>query len=556
MSRKSRYVEQVQAEPKIKKWRAGGYIRLSKEDKKKKDFNSLSVAHQKQLINHFLRSHPEIELVDYFIDDGYTGTDLDRPHFQRLQRMYESGQIDCIIIKDLSRLARNNEETNRLLRVMFPFFRIRFISINDKVDTYEKPESVESLDIKFKSMMHDEYARENSKKVKEACDLKRRQGLFLGGYAPYGYKKNPDNIRRLVVDEEIAWVIRYIYQEFIKVQNIDRIAKELTRKGVLPPYAYKKSKGMNYYNTCGVARMEWSATTIKTILTSDVYIGNVTQGKHKVVSYKNQRMVTTPKEEWITVEGMHEAIISKGVFMKVQGLMKTYGHKKKKKPQYSILTGYVRCGHCGRALTSVKRSQKHLSLYCAGMYSVIRCGYEKRIKQEVVEEAVLAVLNQYLKLNGELNDVIKKIQQASNSKNGLINQKNDFEERMKIFQQRKEKLYALLKEGGGSKEEYIIEREKIDRLIAEAELREKRAKNERLNRFEYLFEENDFLKNFAKYKAFKRLTRGLMETFIEKIEIYSGERIVIHLNFIDQFEELIHFLVEEKLLDNPTAFNM
>ena len=187
MSRISRYTQQVT--PTKKKWQAGVYLRLSREDELTKDKNSYSIETQRMIINKFLSAHPDIEVVDFYIDDGFSGTNMDRPGYKRLKDDFENKKINCIIIKDLSRLARNNEEAGKLVFVVFPFYGIRFISVNDKVDSYLDPKSVNNISIQFKNLMNDEYSRDLSKKVKSARLTRQKRGEFLGSFAPYEKKK-------------------------------------------------------------------------------------------------------------------------------------------------------------------------------------------------------------------------------------------------------------------------------------------------------------------------------------------------------------------------------
>lgn len=537
MSRKSRYEEKKEIyEP--TKWRAGAYIRLSREDKKKVESNSLSIFNQKRLINSFLEEHPDIELVDYYVDDGWTGTDLQRPEFQRLQRMYESGAINCIIIKDLSRLARNNEETGRLLRVIFPFFKIRFISINDRLDSFTRPESMEELEVSFKSIMHDEYSRENSRKIKTACDLKRRQGLVLGK-APYGYKNDPADKNHLIVDEEISWVIEYIFDRFLETQTYSKIAKELSEKHVLAPYAYKKSKGISYYSPSGY-RDVWTTSTIKWILTNDVYIGNVTQGKSRNISYKVQKKVEVPKEEWITVEGKHEAIISKEKFLQVQNLIELKPKGKWRKGKGSIFTGHLICGHCGRALSTTKRSRTAKALYCRGIYDGSQCLYGKRQHLEIVEEAVLETLNSYLTLHHEIQGFIQKSKTLNCNTDKVQNK--GIQEKISEGEKKKAELYLALKEGDISKEDYIYEKERVEVQLAVLREEQKRGKTQKIVRRGTEIINDEFWTNFGKRKAIKRLSGEMIENLIGKIEVYSEGRVVVHFKFADEFKKMMQDL--------------
>lgn len=556
MSRKSRYNIDEHTPKKIE-WKAAGYIRLSREDKKSKDFDSLSVFHQKRLISHFLEKNPEIRLVDYFVDDGYTGTDLERPNFQRLQRMYEKGEINCIIVKDLSRLARNNEESSKLIYVIFPFFKIRFISINDNVDSYADPNSIERLDVKFKNIMHDEYARDNSKKVISACRMRRSKGQFLGAFARYGYKKDPNNKGKLLIDEPAAKVVRYIFSEFLKTRNQTHIANTLTERGILPPAAYKNANGERYRSPSGQT-MRWSISTINEILKSDVYIGNMTQNKRRTVSYKDHRIIEAERDYWITVEGTHEPIISKEDFDKVQQILAEQATQKRRMGHHSKSkqTNVMKCGHCGRSLNIVQRSKSAKSVYCTNLYSPLRCGFEKRIPLELIENAVLVVLNRYIDV---CMDMRKSINVINDNLRRINPDKNKFQEMQAEIERlvlRKAELYSAYKQGEMKEKEYWDERQRIDGRIVFLQNNVAKIKEEQSVKKGYPVDENAVLVSAGKYKKIKKISNAIIDEFIEKVDVYSEERIDVHFKFKDEFQEAMDFLRENESEDLSQGFGM
>lgn len=552
MSRKSRY-DIAEKKSKEIEWKAAGYIRLSREDKKSKEVDSLSVFNQKRLINRFLEKNTDIQLVDYFIDDGFTGTDLERPDFQRLQHMYEKGEINCIIVKDLSRLARNNEESSKLIYVIFPFFKIRFISINDNVDSYLNPESVEKLDVKFKNIMHDEYARDNSKKIISACRLKRSKGIFLGAFARYGYKKDPNNRGRVIIDKPAAKVVQYIFSEFLKTRNATRIADTLTENGVLPPAAYKQANGDRYKTPTGPS-LRWSVTTIMGILKSDIYIGNMTQNKSRTVSYKDHRIIKAERDYWITVEGTHEAIISKEDFEKVQQILAEQSVLKRRKgsKKSNEKINVLKCGHCGRSLQIAQRSKTAKSIYCKNLHSPLKCGFEKRIRLELVESAILDILNQYIavctNLRKSIDGVNKNLRRGNTDKNRI----KELEMEIERLTHRKGELYSTYKQGAIGEKEYLEERQRVESRISFQENNIKKIKEEQIARKGYAVSENAVLVVAGKYKKIKKLSNAIIAEFIEKVDVYSEERIDVHFKFKDEFQEAIEFLRNNEIAEEET----
>lgn len=540
MARKSRYEINAQNNDK-REWRAGVYIRLSREDKFIKESASLSVTNQKEIANRFLANNRDIELVDFFIDDGFTGTDLDRPAFKRLQACFESRLINCVIIKDLSRLARNNQESSKLIHVIFPFFGVRFISITDKVDSFLNPQSVQGLDVGFKNIMNDEYARDSSQKVRSALRVKKGNGLFLGAFAPYGYKKSENDKNKLAVDTAVSWVIKFIFKEFANGKNFNQIAKSLTRKGVLPPRAYKESRGLKYYTPKGVIRQEWSGTTVKTILSSNTYVGNLTQCKSSVISYKNHKMVTNDKRFWITVENTHEPIIDKETFQKTQEKLNE-STKLRKSPQKSLFSGLAYCGYCGRALAVAKsvKNKKYLSYYCKGKYNGAKCGFEKRVNAAIIERTVLGLLNAYLRV---YLDVERSIKRAKIINGNKLNYNDEIKkllgERMNLSEE-KSSLYFLLKQEAITQSQYCEQREALDKRISalDGKIKE-REKRKTANGFS--LNENVFWQRFAKIKRFEKVTSELLETFIERIDVFSRTHLEIKLKFASEINDGLDF---------------
>ena len=410
MSRKSRYNQDLLLQ-KVIRWKAGCYVRLSKEDKEHMD-SSQSVLSQKQMIEKFLQAHPDIELYDYFVDDGYSVTDMERPEFQRMKQAFEDGIINCIIIKDLSRLARNDEESGKYIFIIFPFYNIRFISVNDHVDSYERPESVNNLEISFKNIMHSEYSRDLSKKVISASNIRRKRGEFLGAFCSYGYKKDPLDFHHLVIDEEPAETVRYIFKRYLESQNIYAISQELSENGVMTPLEYKESKGENLFIPGKKVNVSfWKDSTVKRILTNEIYTGCLVQGKRRKLSYKSKKIIEMDEADWIKVKNTHEAIIPQSTFDEVQRLIRQ-NYKRHSLPTFrNVFAGKLFCGQCSSAMSVINSSQNGRFHYFACKVAYKKKGRceAKRMRFEQVEAIVLAVLNNYLRLCSDIVALKKKL---------------------------------------------------------------------------------------------------------------------------------------------------
>ena len=233
----------------VLRWRLGEYIRLSKEDaqKAKKGDDSNSVINQGRLLDDYYNRHiDEFESAEKYIDDGCTGTDTDREDFQRLLADIYAKKINCVIVKDLSRLSRNYTDAGTLIENLFVQMNVRFISLAESVDSYKNPESVSNIIVPITNVMNDQYCYQTSKKIRQVFDYKKRNGEFIGSYAPYGYIKDPKDKHALLVDEEAAEVVKQIFSMFVSGLTIRAIVNHLNDHGVMCPSLYKQSQGLNY----------------------------------------------------------------------------------------------------------------------------------------------------------------------------------------------------------------------------------------------------------------------------------------------------------------------
>lgn len=542
MSRISRYTQQVT--PTKKKWQAGVYLRLSREDELTKDKNSYSIETQRMIINKFLVAHPDIEVVDFYIDDGFSGTNMERPGYKRLKDDFENKKINCIIIKDLSRLARNNEEAGKLVFVVFPFYGIRFISVNDKVDSYLDPKSVNNISIQFKNLMNDEYSRDLSKKVKSARLTRQKRGEFLGSFAPYGYDKDPKDHHKLIIDPVAAEIVKLIFKKFLEGETFSSIASYLSINEVLTPCLYKRSRGMKLYNPNNDKFIMWNGGTVRNILQDEVYTGTLVQGRRKKLSYKAKKFMAVNKEDWLRFENAHEAIISKEDFEKVQELL-----EKKKMPTHNTKTkniylGLVFCGECGHAmaLSSKKSYSTYQAFYCKFFKKEKAYCNRKRIKVSVLSDIIIIALNQYLRFYVSLENVMKTLNKQADTML-TKNQKDELDKQLMNLREEKKNLYIQFKCEAITRKQYEEGRAICDSRMLEIENRLKEV-DESVSTTKEM-EKNLFIELFKKYKKFTKLNREILETFVKKITVYSSKSLEIEWNFKDDLIELVNMAQEK-----------
>ena len=296
------------------KYRTAAYLRLSKGDGDAGS-ESNSISSQRLIIDRFLQENPDFELTETYVDDGYTGTNFERPAMKKMLEDIDKGLIDCVVVKDVSRFGRERIETGTYILKTFREKGIRFIAINDNYDSLTADSSERHLVMPIKTMTNDAYSMDISNKVRASQSIKREKGEFMGPYAPYGYMKDPENRNHLIVDPEAAVTVREIFARRISGMSANAIAKHLEETGVLTPSYYKEKKIEGYRSAATKpGKCRWHAKQIIRILTDEVYIGSMVQGRDYKVSYKVNKTIRRPKEEWVVVPGMHEPIVSESDF--------------------------------------------------------------------------------------------------------------------------------------------------------------------------------------------------------------------------------------------------
>jgi site-specific DNA recombinase len=360
---------------------AGIYLRLSREDEN--TLQSESIGNQKEFLTSYVIEQGWI-LEDCYIDDGYTGTNFDRPGFKRLLKDIENGRINIVVTKDLSRLGRDYISTGYYLEKYFPQQRVRYIAVSDGIDTFEDSSSNNDMS-PFRSVINDMYARDISKKVRSVMDTKRRNGKFIGAFAPYGYKKDPDNRNHLVIDEETAPVVRKIFNLYIEGNGYSSISRLLDAEGILKPTRYKQlSTSYKSGNTVD----SWGHETVRNILGNPTYAGHLAQGKYAVVSYKVRKLRTLSKDSWYVVKNTHEPIVSQDVFDRAQEMMAGKISYRTGAGYKHLLKGLVYCGDCGHRMTFALVHKSVWYLLCSN-YKRFRGCTRHSIKEEDINKFVL-----------------------------------------------------------------------------------------------------------------------------------------------------------------------
>lgn len=355
---------------------------------------SNSICSQRDMICSFIKKQDSMEIYDIYADDGYSGTNFDRPEFQRMMRDVEAGNVNCVIVKDLSRLGRDYIEAGRLIQKTFPAFSVRFIALTDHFDSLTADYNERSLVVPVINFVNDSYARDISGKVRSHQKIKRENGDFIGAFAVYGYQKCKDNRNLLVPDEYAAGIVKRIFAWKIEGYSNHAIAERLDDMGVLSPMEYKKMRGERFQTgfAAGV-QAKWSAVAVKRILTNENYTGTLVQGREERINYKVKKSVRKPEEEWAKVQGAHEAIISKEDFEIVQDLLQTDTRAGGEKRPH-IYAGILFCGDCMKPM--IRRVNRYkgkvsVSFICPTKNRGGNCS-RHRISEETLERLVLTGL--------------------------------------------------------------------------------------------------------------------------------------------------------------------
>ncbi|MCD8354136.1 MAG: recombinase family protein [Clostridiales bacterium] len=540
-----------------KTYHAAIYLRLSKEDG---DFSSFgekkesnSIANQRKLIEDFLRTHPEIVSHQEFCDDGYTGTNFERPDFQRMLTQVRQGEIDCIIVKDLSRFGRDYIDSGRYIEKIFPALGVRFIAINDNYDSAMTQQAGNEIILPFKNLINDSYSRDISIKVRSNLDIKRRNGEFVGTHVMYGYLRSESNKNQLVVDKAVAPVIQSIFSMKIDGYSPAQIADRLNEDGIPSPAEYKRLCGDKYRSSFQKSiHPLWSAMAVYRILKNEVYTGTLVQGKSSSPNYKVKTRTPKDPSEWVRVEDAHEAIISAANFDLVQRLMLDDTRSPSGKQAVHLFSGKIFCEDChGPMIRKVQRScgREYVYFMCASNMRDKRQCFSHTVKEQDVYDVVLAVIQAQVSLALDFERALKKLDGESWERRELQKIQRKITRQEEIIEynvKMKLNIYEDFKNEVITMDEYTIFKDDCDKKIQEAKAAITRLQGNRNQVKSGLTEQQSWLTQFREYKNIKTLTRRVIVHFIDKIGISANREIHVVLNNTDQFRAISDFLDEHQ----------
>ncbi len=527
------------------------YYRISNDDgdlavSGKGESNSIS--NQRSLIEDYVKDKPEIILCEERVDDGFSGVDFRRPAFLQMMEEVKAGKTNCIIVKDLSRFGRNYIEVGRFVQKIFPYLGVRFIAVNDNYDSANRNEIEDRMMLPFKNLMNDSYSRDLSVKVRSQFEIKRKKGEFIGSFAVYGYKKNPENKNQLVVDAYAAGVVRDIFRWRISGMSNEKIAERLNDQGVLSPAEYKRSLGLRYQSGFDAeGQAMWSPVAIGRILSNQTYLGWVVQGKRTTPSYKVKKVIEKNPDEWVVVRDMHEPIISEGDFQTVQNLMKMDTRICPGRETVYVFSGMLECGDCGaamvRKLVSAGKDpegkpRKYPYYVCSG-YKKDKCCTSHMIREEELERVVLLALNRHISAVMNVKQVLTGLEtrpyfrQETRSPDIRM---SEIEEEIVRIQKLMGSLYEDLTDGVLDQEEYFELKEVYTKQAGKLEKRKARLRDEKELRSKEGIRGNGWMEDFLQYQTLHSLSRDMVLKLVERIKVFEKGRVKIVFQFQYDYE--------------------
>ena len=508
-------------------YHAALYIRLSKEDES--EGPSQSVQNQESLLREFVQQH-RLSVHDTYIDDGWSGTNFDRPSFQRMIADIEAKKVNMVITKDLSRLGRDYIMTGHYMERYFPEHRVRYISLLDGIDT--GVDSTANDITPFRAIMNDMYAKDISKKIKSVKRDKQRKGQFIGGKPVYGYKMHPTEKNKIVIDEEVAPIVRRIFALALSGMSCRNIAALLNQEGVPTPATYANLPVAKPGPYTGL----WSSERISDMLQNETYIGNMVQGRSVKISYKSKKCLKQDPANWVVVEGTHEPLVDRETFQKVRMLVNSRKHTRSRTYDF-LLKGLIFCHECGYPLAVLNRKNARgedvLYFVCRTYQRFTKAGVCTchSIKEKTVTEAVVAkvreVCQAYLNPD-ELLPVAQEAVENARKQSSLESELQALQSKIDSLTANLDRMYTdrlsgLLPEADFQRifSRIKLEREQLEAKRQELELRQKSPVRSKDRAWELV---QRFIETAGE-------SRELLVSLIERVELTEDKEILIKFRF-------------------------
>ena len=542
------------------KYRAAIYVRLSKEDGDldgiKAESNSIS--NQKSLIMNFLKDKDDIEVVSVREDDGYTGSNFDRPAFQLMMEDVKNGIVNCIVVKDLSRFGREYIDSGKYIERLFPAIGLRFIAINDGYDSADTSEQSGEILIPFKNLINDTYCRDISVKIRSHLEVKRQNGEYVSNYCPYGYVKSETDKSRIVPDEFAGHVVQDIFQMIKGGMSLDSISRKLNEQGIPSPMGYKILKGSGYQTPFSKSEsFKWYPVSVRRIATNPVYMGTLIQGKRTTPNHKIKKQQVKSKDKWAVIEHNHQQIISERDFRIVQRLLATDLRTDPKQEKVYLMSGIAVCADCGSLMTRKLTSSK------GRRYAYYICSRNKkygersshRIREEILENKVLLSLRDMIDTLVDAEAMVEKAGAEIHINLGAGRCRERIEANEEVIRKYNKMLVGLFEDYRAG----IVSKEDFQMIKADFDSRKTEAENA-ISRIEKELEE---IRSLASYDSswttackenryITSLSRSVVVNLIDKVLVDKNGDIQVVYDCDDMYRELVE---QAQMIESDAAYS-
>ena len=546
----------VQAEQPRRIYQVGGYARLSVEDSGKPGADTIST--QRELIQSYIDGQPDMRLYDLYCDNGRTGTNFDRPEFERMMEDVRSGKVDCIVVKDLSRFGRNYRETGNYLERIFPLLDVRFTAVNDNFDTLTAERTQDGYIVPLKNIMNAVYSKDISRKILPAISTKQQKGEFIGSWAAYGYQKCAGNAHRIEPDPETAPVVREIFSLRLTGMSYQRIARTLNEQEVPSPGRYLCLKGAAKCES--YANSRWTIASVKKVLTAEVYLGHMVQGRKRSGFSEGKKPYYVPESEWVIVRDTHEPLVDEETFRAVQKMAVEASSAYKERLGChdalgtipNILRGLIFCADCGRPLVRYKCvTNKGTNLYyvyiCQSHSNDLASCPKKYFHETKLIEILWDTLRREIALAENLDKLVRQYSKSAKAVSREAEAKREIAAAKQAFS-RAEMLYDSLYQNYADKlmteQEYTEMKRQYRSDMEQAQARldelEQRQRDERQRTTE-----NPWLTACGQFKEETALTEAMAHALIDRVEIDGANRVSITLRYRDEYNALLRLLAAE-----------
>lgn len=524
------------------RYKAAMYLRLSRDDGDKQESDSIS--NQRALIKDFASNLSDVEIVCEMVDDGYSGSNFDRPGFTELLKAIKMNQVNCVIVKDLSRFSRDYIGSGMYVMNLFPKWGVRIIAINDNYDSIKPLTANDELMLSFKSIMNDIYLRDISTKIRSHLDIKRKNNEYIGAFVSYGRLKDPENKHKLIIDEAVAYVIENMYSWCMDGMSPDAIAEKLNDMGILSPAEYKKSIGSKhkgFKSNGNVAK--WTGQAVKRILGDPSNMGTLVQGRKTTISHKVKKVVERNRADWTVTEGFVPAIVSKEVFEVVQSILTRDTRKVTRNAEENIFSGMLFCADCKDTMVrqTTKYKDKVTVFYrCSTQKNIGGC-FNHNIREDIINEAVLATVNAHVQAVIGLEKAISMMDKTDLNRNNRGKVERLIKEKEAEISKRKKDIFFThqsFADGIITEDEFKEFKAIYDMQISDAEKSIERLKQEQNNFTDDVESLCAWMKDFKSFGHITKLSHKMLVLLIDRIYIGGDKTITVIFRYKSEFESL------------------